>query len=111
MSGEAATAATANLEADLEVGFGAGLKAGLETTAAHVFDGVAGGVGEGVRGAVGAAFDVIAAFDVAAAFGGLLGGVSMLLIADNESFGASGAGGGGEVDVGASFGASDCFFA
>ena len=47
-----------------------------------------------------------AAFGVEAS---LVGGVSMLLMLDRESVGE--AGGGGEVDAGASFGAFDCFFA
>ena len=114
---------------------GEAITAGLEATAAHVFDGVAGGVSGGVGFGEGAEFGD-GAFDVEAALGGgvgeagaiwmlviadrdgfgaeaslvgVLGGVSMLLMLDRESF--DDAGGGGEVDIGASFGASDCFFA
>ena len=41
----------------------------MEATAAHVFDGVAGGVSGRADSGVAAVFDVEAAFDVGAAFG------------------------------------------
>ena len=96
VSGEAAEA---DLKADLEADGGAAL-VGLKTTAAHVFDGVAGEV----RGE--ADFD-----DEPSLVGGVLNDVSMLLMADNERIDESEAGGEGEVDVKTSFSASDCFFA
>ena len=90
----------------------ADLGVGLATTAAHVFDGVVGGVSGGADfdeeaafnegvGEAGAIWMLVmadrdgfdeAAFDVEASLvGGVLGGVSVLLMMDSESVDADGA--------------------
>ena len=120
VSGEAAEA---GLEADLEADWGAGL-IGLEATAAQVFGGIAGGVSGGAGFGEETAFDGGAAFGESAAFDrnvdetgaiwmlviddrdgfndeaslvSVLGGVSMLLMLDRESF--DDADGGDDADL------------